>query len=60
LSPRAVALIFSRLPIIRRGEPIVTSLEWLTVLLMLSLGGVGLWYAREQASMRTRKKFNQE
>lgn len=55
-----MVLIFSKPPIIKRGKLIVTSLEWLTVLLMLSLGGIGLWYAREQASMRTRKKFQQE
>lgn len=55
-----VALIFGGPPVIRRGGPIVTGLEWLTVLLMLSLGGIGLWYAREQASMRTRKKFQEE
>jgi len=60
LSPQAVPLMFSGLPIIGRGKLIVTGLEWLTVLLMLFLGGVGLWYAREQASMRTRKKFQQE
>ena len=60
MSRRAVVLIFSHLPTINRGKLIVTGLEWLTVLLMLSLGGIGLWYAREQASMRTRKKFQQE
>ena len=35
----------------------MTGIEWLTVCAVISLGLVGLWYAREQASLRTRKKF---